>query len=27
MILSAEKGKMLSVVSTLEDIPSGAKIS
>jgi methionyl-tRNA synthetase len=27
MILSAEKGKMLSVVSTLEDIPSGATIS
>jgi methionyl-tRNA synthetase len=27
MILSAEKGKQLSVVSTLEDIPSGAKIS
>ena len=27
MILSAEKGKKLSVVSTLEDIPSGAKIS
>jgi methionyl-tRNA synthetase len=27
MILSAEKGKKLSVVSTLEDIPSGATIS
>ena len=27
MILSAEKGKMLSVVSTLEDMPSGATIS
>ena len=27
MILSAEKGKKLSVVSTLDEIPSGATIS
>jgi len=27
MILSAEKGKKLSVVSTLEDMPGGSTIS
>jgi methionyl-tRNA synthetase len=27
MVLAAEKGKKLSLVSTLEDIPDGAKIS